>query len=400
MMDDFDMFGSCCYVRQASMGDIECSAPADKYENAVSKEVDVREDESDVNDNDIIARPLTLRFGNLGSVAASMECNTGSPFSRDSSLVPMRDSSGYDKLVAEFHPKPVDPETSFHSVNSGDGDQEGTIGFGTVRRIHMDSPAETRTWCRLNGTEFNVRRGPNYKKNHQKARSASNLYDCYGVDVMKDSKMMGNFADKLPLQNISAPSVPNDCGIPQIIIMNLQLIPEGGGWGSSSSKSYVSNCSYAVIKPESAALVGTDREPAQFRLLREIARKKESNATLPLKAIAAMVDIDKTSLPSMIKSKNGKPFLLTGSTTIRTGRLAQHPDKPTFLEFDIDQQQWAWFARKTTSSCRNMTKTVSLDVGYLVEATKDSDLPEQMLCSWRVHCTDVTDDVAPFMEDR
>eukprot|EP00397_Hematodinium_sp_SG-2012_P010395 GEMP01010509.1.p1 GENE.GEMP01010509.1~~GEMP01010509.1.p1 ORF type:complete len:318 (+),score=53.88 GEMP01010509.1:167-1120(+) len=148
------------------------------------------------------------------------------------------------------------------------------IGFETLQRIRFSAPPAINTWSELQGTEFKVRCGPNYKKTHQKVRSARNMYNCIGCDVMKNDDLISDIAEMLPMRNIDIPYLPPDCGVPAVVILNIQLVPEGGGWGSSTPKMCASFCIYSVISAQTAALVGTDKEPAQCKLLREMTAKK------------------------------------------------------------------------------------------------------------------------------
>jgi len=89
--------------------------------------------------------------------------------------------------------------------------------------------------------------------------------------------------------------------------------------------------------------------------------------------------------------------LVTGTPTIIGKKLPvsyhyEPADKNSgnaeYLEADLDVGNSTATAKRIVSLCRKYMNTLTLDIGFVIQGNTDDELPEQMLCSIRVHGPD------------
>jgi len=259
--------------------------------------------------------------------------------------------------------------------------QSKVVGFGSIGEIPPNTvpPEGEVKWSKSDGTEFKVR-GASYKINREKECSTPTLYTCIGADLITSGDIISDLYKTL---NFDAAKMPDAKDIPSLIITNGQL-PMAGMF-SFGKDCGISILSYNVINPEIAALVGTPQEPKQLKLLRRLIEKGYSDASLAWKAIGRVDDSLLESLPQVLHKFNGKPALVTESCSMTSGVLS---NGRKFLEVDFDVRKWSLVARTTLSQTRDLAKSLTLHIGFLVEGNEDDELPEQIICASRLHNAD------------
>ncbi|KAL7498282.1 hypothetical protein ACHAWT_009237 [Skeletonema menzelii] len=94
------------------------------------------------------------------------------------------------------------------------------------------------------------------------------------------------------------------------------------------------------------------------------------------KCMALVRDIEKHNM-GLLKSYNGKPVLITESGRAASG---YHGDI-RYLEMTANVHYWAFMAKKGFVSLIPKFKSMQMEVGFTIEAHKDSEMPECMLGS-------------------
>lgn len=229
------------------------------------------------------------------------------------------------------------------------------------------------TCCNGDASQFSLRVGPNYKKSGNKAPSGPALYDFVGMDVIHDANPMWNVASRYNL-----PSRFGKAGIPEYLICNFQLPMTPVELMKVKLDGETMNVVFIyALKPEVAqAMENPADAPPQVRLLLEYFRVApgipwDKGSTEPgyrgRFKLMALVE----GLPSMLKQFNGKPVLLTKSSSVSVGDY--------HMEVDCNLRCWNVVARKAVKSVWDDVKNMRLHIACTIEAREDDEMPEQVL---------------------
>ena len=270
---------------------------------------------------------------------------------------------------------------------------ENTFPMGST--VPHRSVSSTGTcWSNCESEIFKVRIGPDYKKNGKKSPSLSYLYEPFGADVLRSDRIIANIAPHLlfpPVPDFYDPS----CGLPAVILVNGQLpLAMPSPFASSDSDPGWSCIGYYRITKEAVDwALNRVPGPPSISVLKRLLEKGFSEKALAFKAIGMVDDLENQNLPmtGLISKYNGKPVLVTASSKFHFGSTP-YP----YLEIDYNVRKWSFLARTTLVQLTDKLKSITVHVGYLVEATENEDLPERMLAGTTVHNLDL--DAARFVK--
>ena len=187
------------------------------------------------------------------------------------------------------------------------------------------------------GTGFQFRIGPDYKK-HGKKAVGDDTYHPITMDVFKRSKISWHVASKLTLPPPpDGASTPNASGLPRRIVVNAILPAEGPPLigGDPDGKCYQV---VIVFGASSEALCNWEKEGSPACKLFTRFATQAPEGILPdsgdkevkerLKLLPRLDNMDKLGLPGWITGYNGKPALVT-----KSGALYKGED---YLEIDMN----------------------------------------------------------------
>jgi len=258
-----------------------------------------------------------------------------------------------------------------------EGEENSTerIGFNTYQRSDPSDPSTGLcTFHRLHGSEFLVR-DKGYKKTGNKVPSEGNLYEVWGMDAITSNEPVLEVAPRLVNTNCHIEDTPpgtlEKSQIPALFILTLHC--------AAADENGLTLVSYHVISPQARSLIGTDKEPTAFTLLRRII---DQGHLENLKMIGSLVDIDNYSIPMLIRQYNGKPVkLLKNEGSVKIGRMTQLPGSPSYIEATVDTSKFCWLFRTTLATMRHKVENMSLNLALLAETDEDEYLPEHALLS-------------------
>ena len=255
----------------------------------------------------------------------------GTPFDQADGELP--DLSAGEAPVAAAEPSGPAPNLlqappAFESVGGKPKAGFTTAGATAAGLAFMDG----------DGTGFQLRIGPDYKKHGKKAPSAMHTYHPITMDVFKRSKISWHVASKLTLPPPpDGASTPNASGLPRRIVVNAILPAEGPPLigGDPDGKCYQV---VIVFGASSEALCNWEKEGSPACKLFTRFATQAPEGILPdsgdkevkerLKLLPRLDNMDKLGLPGWITGYNGKPALVT-----KSGALYKGED---YLEIDMN----------------------------------------------------------------
>eukprot|EP00985_Skeletonema_marinoi_P017886 scaffold9898_cov198-Skeletonema_marinoi.AAC.9 len=254
-------------------------------------------------------------------------------------------------------------------------------------RAYAEAPTESiqvqpHSYVQTDSSLFNLRIGPNYKRNKQKAPSAPALYDLYSMDFLYDSAALKNVSDKFKI-----PSIPGitdvstgHAHIPPMLVINTWLPGEEPSVFAKNTDgdTYSIPMVFVLSKDTLEQLKDIDTASPGVKLLSEWCRRAESEPDFKgrFKCMGQIEDIESTSIPKFIHGYNGKPALVT-----KSGTFTRHEN---YIEFTINVNYWAFLARKGLHSLMPYFQDFIFNVGFTIEARHDEEMPEVLLGGCRI----------------
>jgi len=250
------------------------------------------------------------------------------------------------------------------------------------------------TSCQLiegDGTCFDLRIGPDYKKHGKKAPSQQQTYQPMTMDVFKRKKVLYHVASKLTLPPPpDGAATANPTGLPRRIIINI-IVPADGPsllGGGSDGACYQIVTTFATSAATLAQWQASG-EPA-FKLFERFI-KNAPEGVLPssgdvdikerLKLLPHLDNWSALNLPGWLQGYNGKPALLT-----KSGVLFRGDD---YLEISINTFRFGFLTKKGMHTLLPRLGEFDLHASLTVEGRDDAELPERTLLGVRVRGCDL-----------
>jgi len=267
---------------------------------------------------------------------------------------------------------------------------------GTIEKTN--EPVPSPSWSPITASKFQVRAGPNYKKNKRKASSMEALYEPFHVRMFTSKKGTNHicnilpmpapeatdgfpsrtlFGDKTPEVDTAVPDVL-DTAVPDVLVLHVRMpkdppsmfnaTEDGRGQEMAiylkPSERFVNEVTGCVPMTAATSLFVKWCKTADF----------DSAMRSRFKCMALVRNLDAHNL-AWIKPYNGKPVLITESGTFRKG----FQDGVRFAEMSANIHKWSFVAKKGFVTMLPKFKELRLDVGFTIEGEIDAELPECIL---------------------
>lgn len=282
----------------------------------------------------------------------------------------------------------------------------GSSGGGAA--ADNNAPAEQTSasareweWQSISAEVFNVRCGPNYRRNKKKAQSAAALYEA--VDVRMVTTVDAPLLQACPhIELPTHPSLPDRSEdpyphVPRVLVVAWNL-PTCSPPLMASSNTGAGICVYYVFQITTAtweALNDLDSAPPAVKLWERYCReaidtrgKQNLDVKGRFKAITQVANLEETAIPSMMHGYNGKPVLIK-----KTGDLTRSEDG-SCMEMNVNVHLWPIATRAGFYSLMDNFSTALLDSAFVIEGREDDELPETVLGCARV-CFPHVDQAGP-----
>mmetsp|Transcript_18904 Transcript_18904/g.48327 ORF Transcript_18904/g.48327 Transcript_18904/m.48327 type:complete len:377 (+) Transcript_18904:57-1187(+) len=256
-------------------------------------------------------------------------------------------------------------------------------------KVAKGSAASQHVWTTMEADQFKVRHGPDYRRNGIKKPSAPAMGEVVAVDVLRTERKI---FDLLSLNHIELPPATEGWNevYPEFLVINQMLPVHFNNSLFTNARTDVETFNlivYVRLKPNLAPDWKSDQDPrnAEELLKRFLLRADQDPAVAHcFKEIGVVRNLEELShrmpsaLFSLMKKFNGKPVLT------RPEHYFHRDPHNRYFMCDLDGHCYQYMTRHAISGGMNFVGEIQLGYGYVVEARKEQEMPEVMICSCEI----------------
>jgi hypothetical protein len=261
------------------------------------------------------------------------------------------------------------------------------------------SNAPAHSWFVADAGIFNVRCGPDYKRNKKKKASGGAVMELVDMKMYRCSKKMKHVCSELPFPDASstapAPSPSSSSGV-FYFVLNVQVPDYAPAmWGGAEDGEGWSVIMYFSMSGAQHAEMMSNPQEGWAVLLRRLieapvddgdGKDKDAKAIHDrVKLIAKIMNVGEIDLDSftrgLVDSHNAQPVLSRPQHRFYKGH--------NYFEVDVDVHVFPFLALKGLHSLLDRVKDMVIDVCVCLEGHSDDELPERALGCVRISKMDL-----------